>query len=283
MNTSFLNFSEIENNYADSEKTISYFLQDEEIKEDKKFEKGFEEVFKTDFNISNLEKNNINEYLSDEKKNQNSTQILSNLENSKINQTVKNYNNLIGKKTLKKKFKVNKINDKREITFITFNSKFNKYLTKKINKIISENCKFSQFYFSDENPVLSTKFTQCGTQKKLKNYLCASLKQFIKEENFEKICGIGLEKYFLFNSPIFELIIEYYEHIYGDKNEFNKYLLDNKFIIRNKKFSKDGLINLNYKENSKKVYGYLDFFKLDINNKKEEEKNRRRFSIYSKE
>ena len=286
MNNSFLNFSEIENNSENSEITNSCFLENEEIKGDKKFEKRFEEVFKSDFNLTNLEKYNINGNLFDEKKSQyyNSTQIFSNLENAKIDKSDKNYN-LIGKKTeiKKKKFKINKINDKREITFITFNSKFNKYLTEKINKIISENCQFSQFYFTDENPLLSTKFTQCGIQKKLKTYLSTSIKEFIKQENLEKISGIGLQKYYLFNSPIFELMIEYYEYIYGHKNEFNKYLLDKKFVIRNKKFSKEGLINLNYEENSKKVYGYLDFFKIEINKQKKEGKKKRRFSIYSKE
>ena len=49
----------------------------------------------------------------------------------------------------------------------------------------------------------------------------------------------------------------------------NKYLFDKKFVIRNEKFSKEGLINLNYFKNSKKVYGYLDFFNITVgkNNK----------------
>lgn len=272
-----LNYSEKENYSQDYEN--SNFFEEEE--EQKVFKEAFEEAFKCDLQGNNI---NINENLFDEKMNpnSNSTQIFSNLENVKINQSSTSCNNLLGKKAERnnKKFKTYKINEKREITLIAFNSKFNKYLTEKVNKIILENCQLSQFYFTDENPLLSTKFTQCGIQKKLKNYLLSSLKEFIKKENFEKICDIGLEKYYLFHSPLFELIFEYYEYIYNNKKEFNKYLLDSKFAIRNKKFSKDGLINLNYQENFKKVYGYLEFFKIKINKKYNKEKNKvLRFSV----
>ena len=122
---------------------------------------------------------------------------------------------------------------------------------------------------TDENPILSTKFTQCGIQKTLKNYLNKPLKEFIKKENIEKIDELGLDKDSLFKTLISELIFEYYEYIYSNQNELNKYLFDKKFVIRNEKFSKEGLINLNYFKNSKKVYGYLDFFNITIgkNNK----------------
>ena len=68
-------------------------------------------------------------------------------------------------------------------------------------------------------------------------------------------------------------IFEYYEYIYSNKNEFNKYLEDKKFVIRNEKFSRNGLINLKYEENSIKIYGYLDFFKIDLKPKGNINKN----------
>ena len=238
------------------------------------------EIFTKEYNLCLTQKKNSNNIIDESLtkkinsnlflKNSENIHNFSNLNKNNINNN-KNGNIFLGKKH-EKKFKVNKINTKREITFITFNTKFNKYLTEKINKKISENnieYKDKKSYFTDENPILSTKFTQCGIQKTLKNYLNKPLKEFIKKENIEKIDELGLDKDSLFKTLISELIFEYYEYIYSNQNELNKYLLDKKFVIRNEKFSKEGLINLNYFKNSKKVYGYLDFFNITIgkNNK----------------
>ncbi len=243
------------------------------------------DIFTKEYNLCLTQKKNSNNIIDESlTKKINSNLFLKNSENinnfsnlNKNNININNFNNnkngniFLGKKHVKK-FKVNKINTKREITFITFNTKFNKYLTEKINKKISENnieYKDKKFYFTDENPILSTKFTQCGIQKTLKNYLNKPLKEFIKKENIEKIDELGLDKDCLFKTLMSELIFEYYEYIYSNQNELNKYLFDKKFVIRNEKFSKEGLINLNYFKNSKKVYGYLDFFNVTFgkNNK----------------
>jgi len=203
----------------------------------------------------------------------------------KNNENIENENILIGKKLERnnQRFKVNKINPKREIAFTTFNSKFNKYLTEIVNNKISELTWGPKFLFTDENPLLSTKFTQCGIQKTLKKYLKEPIKNFIKEENFEKIKKLGIENDSLFNTPVFQYIYNYYEFIYSNQNEFNKYLEDKKFVIRNEKFSKNGLINLKYQENSIKICGYLEFFNLDLKIKGTKSKNRFKISNNNKE
>ena len=80
-----------------------------------------------------------------------------------------------------------------------------------------------------------------------------------------------------------KLQAKYYEFIYSNQNEFNKYLEDKKFVIRNEKFSKNGLINLKYQENSFKIYGYLEFFNLDLKIKGTKSKNRFKISNNNKE
>lgn len=202
--------------------------------------------------------------------------LINNIDNNNTDKNNNNENNLIGKKHERntQRFKVKKINTKREIAFTTFNSKFNKYLNDIVNKKIAELTWESKFYFTDENPLLSTKFTQCGIQKTLKKYLKEPIKNFIKKENFEKIKKLGIENDSLFNISLCEYIFKYYEYIYSNKAEFNKYLDDKKFVIRNEKFSRNGLINLKYEQNSIKVYGYLDFFKIDLKAKGSIFKNR---------
>ena len=249
--------SEIENNSHDFE-IISlnkyYTIKNKELNDEleKKLFNNFnnDSLFSTPSNLEKDNKDNILEF------------IKSYSENEKKNVNF-NENFFICKKTERNhKFKVKKIkeNHKREITFMTFNSKFNKYITEKINKKIEKNDEISKYFFNNENPLISTKFTQCGIQKNLKKYLELPLKEFIKKENFAKIKEIGLEKDSLFNSLISELIYEYYEFIYSNQNEFNKYLFDKKFIKRNKYFSKEGLINLKFKENSKKNLWIFRFF-----------------------
>ncbi len=271
---------------------LNNFYSNKEEVENSNFEKAFYTYFINN-NINNInsefkivEKDNVyyNSYLYKPKNEINSTNVYPNSDNDKINIDNINEDNVYSKKSETNinitKFKVNKINSKRETAFITFNTKLNKYITKKVNKKISAIRGSSKFLFTEENPLLSTKFTQCGIQKKLKEYLNKPIIEFIKKENLIKIDEVGLSKDSLFNKYLYELILEYYEYIYSNKDEFNKYFLDRKFVIRNKNFSKDGLINLNYELNSKKVYGYLDFFKIDINMKKTERVNNRlRFVI----
>ena len=61
-------------------------------------------------------------------------------------------------------------------------------------------------------------------------------------------------------------------------------MYDKKFVIRNEKFSKEGLLNLKYSQNNKKVFGYLNFFNIDINIRKNERKGKRlRFNVLLKE
>ena len=61
-------------------------------------------------------------------------------------------------------------------------------------------------------------------------------------------------------------------------------MYDKKFVIRNEKFSKEGLIHLKYSQNNKKVFGYLNFFNIDINLRKNERKDKRlRFNVLLKE
>jgi len=283
---------ELENDSQDYEiSSINDFFTIKEKVENYNFEKAFDANFINKESFNNTKENIENDYnfenmiFTTPKNDINSTQIIDNSENNKIN-IYNNDNKILCKKTQRdnQKFKVIKINPKREISFITFNTKLNKYLTEKINKKISGVCGVSKFFFTDENPLLSTKFTQCGIQKTLKEYLNRPIKDFIKKENYNKIKEFGLENDSLFNSLIYECIYEYYEYIYSNKNEFNKYLFDQKFVIRNEKFSKDGLINLKYFQNSKKIYGYLDFFKIDINfNKSKGNNNKKRFSTFRKE
>ena len=277
--------SEIENDSFDDYEISSTepFYNIREKYENSNFEKAFSSSFNNKENLNNInhnseEDNNFENFIKENYTND--------IYSIKKNNNKNNDNILLGRKTgyNYNKFIVNKINSKREIAFITFNTKFNKYLTEKVNKKIDEIGKKSIFYFTNENPLLSTKFTQCGIQKTLKKYLECPIKEFIKKENFTKICEIGLENNSIFNSLIYELIIDYYEFIYCNKEEFNKFLYDKKFVIRNEKFSKDGLINLKYSQNNKKVYGYLDFFKIDINLKRKERKDKNpRFSILLKE
>ena len=239
------------------------------IEENKSMDDEFSNAFSKHFNK--------NDSLFTSSSNSGEENEYNNLDNKEIN--CYNTNIWLGKKTERNpKFKVEKINYKREIAFTTFNTKFNKYLTEKVNKKILENFQISKTFFNDENPLLSTRFTQCGIQKTLKGYLNMPLKEFIKEENLLKIKEIGLEKDSLFNSLINELIYEYYEFIYSNQEEFNKYLWDNKFVIRNEKFSKEGLINLKFRENSKKVFGYLDFFH-DMRRIKSKRKSKPLFKI----
>lgn len=296
---SFSTESDIENESQDYDisNNIDFFHIKEKI-EIYQFEKAFNILFNNNENLYNFIPDLDEDYDNIIIKNDNqekynkdaiSTQIFDNSENDKSNRNIdndnnNNINNLLSKKHNRnnQKFKVNKINPKREIAFTTFNAKFNKYLTEKINKKITEKYEISKFYFTDENPLLSTKFTQCGIQKKLKEYLNKTIKEFIKKENMDKINKIGLGSDSLFNSKIYELIYDYYEYIYSNENELKKFLNDKKFIIRNEKFSNDGLINLNYEQDYKKIYGYLDFFKIDINLNKNQS-NRKRFNISNKE
>lgn len=270
---------ELENYTEDFESIINFSTFREKF-ETNEFEKAFYihfngQEFSDDLNKEN-EYDLANMIYSKSRKDTNSTQIF---DNKKIN--YKNEYNLLGKKTEidNTKFKVKKINPKREITFITFNTKLNKYLTKKINQKISETCQLTKNFFTDENPLLSTKLTQCGIQKTLKSYLYRPIKDFIKEENMNKIKEFGLENEPFFDFTLYECIFQYYEFIYSDNKEFQKYSCDKKFVIRNDKFSKNGLINLKYGQNHEKIYGYLDF--LDKNRDK---KNhcRFRFSIKNK-
>ena len=271
---------EFENDSLDYEiSSIDTFFKIKEKYENNNFEKAFLNSFNNKENINNInlnteEDNNLENFI---KENYTNDIYL-------INKNVNKDNILLGRKTNYNKFKVNKINTKREIAFITFNTKFNKYLTEKVNKKIDEIGKKSIFYFTNENPLLSTKFTQCGIQKTLKKYLECPIKDFIKKENFTKICEIGIENNSIFNSLIYELIYDYYEFIYSNQDEFNKFLYDKKFVIRNEKFSKEGLINLKYSQNNKKVFGYLNFFNIDINIRKNERKGKRlRFNVLLKE
>ena len=277
--------SEIENDSFDDYEISSTepFYNIREKYENSNFEKAFSSSFNNKENLNNInhnseEDNNFENFIKENYTND--------IYSIKKNNNKNNDNNLLGRKTgyNYNKFIVNKINSKREIAFITFNTKFNKYLTEKLNTKIDEIGKKSIFYFTNENPLLSTKFTQCGIQKTLKKYLECPIKEFIKKENFTKICEIGLENNSIFNSLIYELIIDYYEFIYCNKEEFNKFLYDKKFVIRNEKFSKDGLINLKYSQNNKKVFGYLNFFNIDINLRKNERKGKRlRFNVLLKE
>lgn len=285
--------TEIENDSQDYDiSSLNHFFTFKEKFDNYEFEKAFSTHFNNKESLNKLNDNIENDYNIEnminlkQKKEKKSFQILDKPDNNTINLNNNNENNLLCKKIQRdnRKFKVNKINPKREIAFITFNTKFNKYLTEKINKKISEIHRVSKFFFTDENPLLSTKFTQCGIQKTLKEYLNRPIKDFIKKENLNKIKEFGLGNDSLFNSLIYECIYEYYEFIYSNKNEFNKYLLDQKFVIRNEKFSKDGLINLKYEQNSKKIYGYLDFFKIDINLIHNKGKNNRlKFNTFIKE
>lgn len=237
--------------------------------ENEEFKKAFLNNFNKDslFNLSSNSESN----------NEDNNNIEINIDNLQINSNI-----LIGKKLKKnQKFKVKKVNKnlKREITLTTFNTKLNIYLTDKVNKKIEKNPNITKNFFTRENPLLSTKFTQCGIKKTLKNYLSQPLKDFIKKKNFDKIEKIGLDKDSLFNSLLCELIYEYYEYIYSNKIEFNKFLLDNYFVSRNNYFSEEGLINLKFENNSKKVFGYLDFFNFDINKIKDKERNKKLFKI----
>lgn len=282
------NENEIEqyNDYQNSDfLNLSNSCSIKEKVENSNFEKAFSNSFinnntndiNSEFEI--LEKDNVyyNSYLDKPKNDINSTNVYPNSDNDKINIYNINEDNDNSKKSETNinitKFKVNKINPKREIAFTTFNTKLNKYITEKVNKKILAIRGGSNFLFTDENPLLSTKFTQCGIQKKLKEYLKKPIFEFIKKENLIKIDEIGLGNDSLFNKDLCELILEYYDYIYSNKDEFNKYVLDRKFVIRNKNFSKEGLINLNYELNSKKVYGYLDFFKIGTKMKRTERVN----------
>ena len=270
--------TEIENDSLDYENSsINSLLKIKENYDTYKFEQAFIIIFNNKENINNINRNidEDNKYENYIKEYYNNGNIISS-KNINVNKD----NILLGKKRDFKKFKVNKINPKREIAFITFNAKFNKYLTEKVNRKIDEIGKKSIFSFTNENPLLSTKYTQCGIQKTLKKYLKFPLKEFIKIENFKKICEIGIDNDSLFNTLISDLIVEYYEFIYSNQNEFNKFFFDKKFAIRNDKFSKEGLINLKYPQNNKKVYGFLDYFKNDLNFQKSEGKDKRiKFSI----
>ena len=286
-NNSYSANTDINNDYSEDYEisSISKYFNLKEKVEKYEFEQAFYNSFHSkDSTISDFD--DEKEFILSENSNQskdNNNKFCTTTEKILINNTNKNNdsqnnnngNNLIGKKHYRniQKFKVNKINAKREIAFTTFNSKFNKYLNDIINKKIGELTLEPKFYFTDENPLLSTKFTQCGIQKTLKKYLKEPTKNFIKNENFEKIKKLGIGNDSLFNTPLCNYIFEYYEYIYSNKNEFNKYLEDKKFVIRNEKFSRNGLINLKYEENSIKIYGYLDFFKIDLKPKGNINKN----------
>lgn len=292
-NNSFSSNTDINSDYSEDfeASSISKYFNLKEKVEMYEFEQAFYNSFHSkDSTISDFEEEK--EVLLSENSNQikeNNNKFCTTAEKILINNTDKkndsknidNGNKLIGKKhdRNKQRFKVNKVNPKREIAFTTFNSKFNKYLNDIVNKKIGELTWETKFYFTDENPLLSTKFTQCGIQKTLKKYLTEPIKNFIKNENYDKITKLGIENFSLFNTPLCHYIFEYYEFIYSNKNEFNKYLKDKKFVIRNEKFSRNGLINLKYEENHIKIYGYLDFFKIDLKQKGNISKNRFNISI----
>ena len=286
-NNSYSANTDINNDYSEDYEisSISKYFNLKEKVEKYEFEQAFYNSFHSkDSTISDFD--DEKEFILSENSNQSKDNnnkfctttekiLINNTNKNNDSQNINNGNNLIGKKHYRniQKFKVNKINAKREIAFTTFNSKFNKYLNDIINKKIGELTLEPKFYFTDENPLLSTKFTQCGIQKTLKKYLKEPTKNFIKNENFEKIKKLGIGNDSLFNTPLCNYIFEYYEYIYSNKNEFNKYLEDKKFVIRNEKFSRNGLINLKYEENSIKIYGYLDFFKIDLKPKGNINKN----------
>ena len=293
-NNSFSENTDTNNEYSEDYEISSiseYFNLKEKVEKDE-FEQAFYNSFHSkDSTFSDFD--DEKEVILSEKSNQNQKNnsnkfsttteniVINNIDKNNDNINIDNENNLIGKKheRNKQRFKVNKINPKREIAFTTFNSKFNKYLNDIVNKKINELAWDPKFCFTDENPLLSTKFTQCGIQKTLKKYLKEPIKNFIKNENLDKIKKLGIENDSLFNSPLCHYIFDYYEYIYSNKNEFKKYLEDKKFVIRNEKFSRNGLINLKYQENSIKIYGYLDFFKIDLNKKGSLSKNRFNISI----
>jgi hypothetical protein len=290
-NNSFSAETDINNDYNDYSEdyevnSISKYFNLKEKAEKYEFEQAFYNSFHSkESTLSDFDDEEIfilfhNSNQNKEKSNSSTEEniLIDNSEKNNINNDNDNdnENNIIGNKhdRNKNRFKVNKINPKREIAFTTFNSKFNKYLNEVVNNKIKELTWDSKFYFTDENPLLSTKFTQCGIQKTLKKYLKEPIKNFIKDENFDKIKKLGIENDSLFNSRLCDYIFTYYEYIYSNMKEFNKYLEDKKFVIRNENFSKNGLINLKYQEDYIKIYGYLDFFKIDLKMKGSISKNR---------
>ena len=170
-NNSYSTISDINSDYSEDYEisSISKYFNLKEKVEKYEFEQAFYNSFHSkDSTISDFDDEKeviLSENSNQSQKNNNkfctTTEniVINNIDKNIDNQNIDNENNLIGKKheRNKQRFKVNKINPKREIAFTTFNSKFNKYLNDIVNKKIADLAWEPKFCFTDEIPFFQLK------------------------------------------------------------------------------------------------------------------------------
>ena len=199
---------------------------------------------------------------------------------SGLNNKTKDAQNTLSKKTKSKESEEEKgkkkLNSKGFILFKILNTRIAIFALKKFHNILKlanvPNEKITKFH--KNNPLISTKFTQCGNYKSLKKIIDCPISKYINnkdEENLKLINELSeeiVEVDSFFKKTFKELIKDYYQFAENNDGEISKLKMEKDFEERLKRFKSKKknmdfeLINLDKNNQSKNVCGYLEFLKL---------------------
>ena len=204
-----------------------------------------------------------------------STNYISGLKN-KTKDTQKTLSKKTKSKESEKEKRKKKLNSKGFVLFKIINTRIAIFALNEFRNILkSENVKDEKITkFHKNNPLISTKFTQCGNYKSLKKIIDYPINKYINnkgEENLKIINELSqeiVEVDSFFKKTFKELIKDYYQFAENNDEEISKLKMEKDFKERLKEFKSKKkkmdfeLINLDKNKQSKNVCGYLEFLKL---------------------